>query len=104
MIPINEVPKASNTNIVPFTTANIIQIPLNKFTFTQLLEPPSTYEKALSRSNTEKWIATINTQNKTLTLNGTWEIIARKTIPIDHKILEGKWVFKIKRDRTYKAR
>ena len=25
-------------------------------------------------------------------------------MPIDHKILEGKGVFKIKRDRTYKAR
>ncbi len=28
----------------------------------------------------------------------------RKTVPIGHKILEGKWVFKIKRDGTYKAR
>jgi len=71
MIPINEVPEPSNTNIVPFTTANIVQIPLNKFAFTQLFEPPSTYEKALNRPNTERWIAAINTQNKTLTLNGT---------------------------------
>ena len=28
----------------------------------------------------------------------------RKTVPIGHKILEEKWVFKIKRDRIYKAR
>jgi len=37
-------------------------------------------------------------------LNGIWETIARKTVFIDYKILEGKWVFKIKRDGIYKAR
>ncbi len=37
-------------------------------------------------------------------LNGTWEIIIRKTVSIGYKILEEKWVFKIKRDGIYKAR
>jgi len=60
MIPIGEVPESTDTNIVPFITANIAQIakivqyPLDKFVFTQLLQPPSTYEKAFRRSDTEK--------------------------------------------------
>ena len=37
-------------------------------------------------------------------LNGTWETIVKKAVPIDYKILEGKWVFKIKKDKIYKAR
>ncbi len=96
MIPIDEVSEPTGADIVPFTTVNAVQIakitqsPLDKFAFTQLLEPPSTYEEALNRPNTEKWIAAMNTQNKTLTLNGTWETITKKTVPIDHKILERK--------------
>ncbi len=31
-------------------------------------------------------------------------MIVRKTMSIGYKILEEKWVFKIKKDRTYKAR
>jgi len=31
-------------------------------------------------------------------------MIIRKTVPIGYKILEGKWIFKIKRDKIYKAR
>ena len=37
-------------------------------------------------------------------LNGIWETIVRKTVPIGYKILEGKWIFKIKRDGTCKTR
>ena len=37
-------------------------------------------------------------------LNGIQKTIVRKTVPIGYKILEGKWVFKIKRDGIYKAR
>jgi len=54
MIFINEVSEPSDTNIVSFITANVVQILLNKFTFTQLFESPSTYEEALNRSNTER--------------------------------------------------
>ncbi len=31
-------------------------------------------------------------------------MIARKTVPIDYKILKEKWIFKIKKDGIYKAR
>ncbi len=61
MISIDEVPKPSNTDIIPFITANITQISLDKFVFTQLLEPLSTYEEVLSRPDAERWIAAINT-------------------------------------------
>ncbi len=54
MISIDEVPEPSNTNIVSFITANVVQILLDKFIFTQLLESPSTYEEALSRPDTER--------------------------------------------------
>ncbi len=46
------------------------------------------YEEGLSRFDAERWIVVINTQNKTLILNGIWETIAKKTVPIGYKILK----------------
>ncbi len=60
MISINKIPKSSDTNIVPFITANITQILLNKSIFTQILEPLSIYKKALNRPDAERWIVIIN--------------------------------------------
>lgn len=41
---------------------------------------------------------------KSLLDAGTWQPIERATVPRNHRVLKGKWVYKLKRDGTYKAR
>jgi hypothetical protein len=41
---------------------------------------------------------------KSLEDAGTWELIERATVPRNHRILRGKWVYKAKTDGSYKAR
>ncbi len=51
---------------IPSYKARQNMIPIDEF-----LKPLSTYEEALSRPDTEKWIAAMNIPNKALILNGT---------------------------------
>ena len=41
---------------------------------------------------------------KSLLNAGTWKPIERITVPQNHRILKGKWVYKLKRDGSCKAR
>ena len=41
---------------------------------------------------------------KSLLNVGTWESIKRTIVLRNHRVLKGKWVYKVKRDGTYKAR
>jgi hypothetical protein len=35
---------------------------------------------------------------------GIWEIIDEKDIPIDHRCIKNKWIFKMKRNEIFRAR
>lgn len=62
-----------------------------------------TYKEAVTSSDKENWIQTINEENKSLKKNNTWEIIDITKLK-GEKPLHNKWIFRIKYDRRYKAR
>jgi hypothetical protein len=64
----------------------------------------ATYAEAMQRAESKEWQATMKKQVKSLEDAGTWELIERATVPRNHRILRGKWVYKAKRDGSYKAR
>jgi hypothetical protein len=72
--------------------------------FAPMQNDPVTYEEAIRRSDGEKWQAAMGKQAYSLEDADTWEFIKKSTVPPSHRILRGKWVYKLKRDGTYKAR
>jgi hypothetical protein len=64
----------------------------------------ATYAEAVQRAESKEWQAAMKKQVKSLEDAGTWELIERATVPRNHRILRGKWVYKAKTDGSYKAR
>ena len=50
------------------------------------------------------WRAAIRKEIKSMIERGVWRKIDRKQIPNNRRLIGNKWVFKIKRDGTYRAR
>ena len=65
---------------------------------------PITYTEAMQRAENKAWYAAMVKEFKSLLDAGTWLSIEKALVPRNHRILKGKWVYKIKRDGTYKAR
>lgn len=74
-------------------------------TFTAKEDDEITYKMAMEREDADQWKDAIERELQALEFNNTW---TESTLPIDKKIIEGKWVFKIKKgedgQETYKAR
>ena len=73
---------------------------------THSMDPPQTYQDAISRSDSPQWQASINAEFDSLHKNNTWIITP---LPPNRKPITSKWIFKIKTkaDGTldkYKAR
>lgn len=64
-------------------------------------ESPMTIEEAVGDNDESKWEAAIDKELSTLRKNDTW---AEVPWPTNKKVIESKWVFKIKNDNQYKAR
>lgn len=67
---------------------------------------PTTFDEAKRSPDGEKWLAAMSEEFDSLISNGTWELVKK---PTDQKIVDNKWVFKVKehpsgKDRRYKAR
>jgi hypothetical protein len=72
--------------------------------FAPMENEPTTYKEAIQRSDSKRWYTAMEKEVKSLLDAGTWKPIERATVPSNHRILKGKWVYKLKRDGTYKAR
>ena len=69
-------------------------------------DEPSTLKEAMSRPDWPKWFQAMESEIASHTENGTWELTEK---PGDRKVITGRWVFKLKKDRwgnilKYKAR
>ena len=67
---------------------------------------PKTYEEAMRSKDSSKWIGAIKKELEAHNTNETWSLVERRP---DMKLIDSKWVFRIKNDSTgnvcrYKAR
>jgi hypothetical protein len=66
---------------------------------------PLSYREAVNSQEKQKWEKAMKDQIQSLKTNNTWLL---RELPKGRKIIQNKWVFKIKRDRDgnekYKAR
>lgn len=72
--------------------------------FVVMHNEPTTYADAMQRADSKRWQAAMEKEVKSLQDAGTWKPIERALVPRNHRILRGKWVYKLKRDGSYKAR
>jgi hypothetical protein len=72
--------------------------------FASMYDEPTTYTEAMQRAENRRWYAAMQKQVKSLLDAGTWEPIEKPSVPRNHRILRGKWVYKVKRDGSFKAR
>lgn len=67
---------------------------------------PYSYEEAVSRKDSAKWLVVMQEEMDSLYKNQTWNFVEK---PSDCKLVECKWVYKIKKvdikgDKRYKVR
>lgn len=70
------------------------------------LSEPTTYEEAISCEDSDKWRLAMQEEINALKCNNTWDLV---TLPKNAKIVDNKWVFRIKtssdgKPLRYKAR
>jgi hypothetical protein len=68
---------------------------------TVAIKEPTTYEEAINSENKKeqiKWNSAIDKDLKEMEKRGVWEIIDEKNIPINHRCIKNKWIFKVKRN------
>ena len=69
----------------------------------ECLPPPKTRAQA-ERDNPDSWKPAIQKELTACTRNKTWRVIRASDIPANRRCLYLLWVFKVKRDGTFKAR
>ena len=66
---------------------------------TQLdVEEPKTYNRATSGTHAPQWSQAMREVLDQLEKNNTWTLVRKDQIPAGHRLLGGKWVYKVKRD------
>ena len=68
---------------------------------------PGTFQEAWHCQNEKdinNWITAISKETRSMIERGVWRKADRKKIPSNRRVIGNKWVFKIKRDGTYRAR
>ena len=71
------------------------------------LNDPKTFQEAWHSPVEEErnnWQMAIRKEIKSMIERGVWRKVDRKNIPNNRRLIGNKWVFKIKRDGTYRAR
>ena len=69
--------------------------------FYSVNEDAITYEEAMSGENSAKWKEAMEKELKVLRDNNTWDEVQW---PVNKKVIESKWVFKVKGENEFKAR
>lgn len=72
-----------------------------EMSFYTATEEPVTYEDAVKGKNAEEWKKAIDSELCVLHENNTWSEVPW---PSDKKVIESKWVFKVKNENEFKAR
>ncbi|KAG6438785.1 hypothetical protein O3G_MSEX000222 [Manduca sexta] len=62
---------------------------------------PENYEEAINSSESKKWKRAMDEEIQSLEENNTWKIVKE---PLNKKIIEVKWIYRIKSNGNYKAR
>ena len=68
---------------------------------------PKTFQEAWHspvKEERENWQKAIRKEIKSMIDRGVWRKVDRKNIPNNRRLILNKWVFRIKRDGTYRAR
>ena len=68
---------------------------------------PKTFQEAWHspvKEDRENWQKAIRKEIKSMINKGVWRKVDKKNIPSNRRLIGNKWVFKIKRDGTYRAR
>ena len=68
---------------------------------------PKTFQEAWHypiENERERWRIAIRKEIRSMIERGVWRKTDRKKIPNNRRLIGNKWVFKIKRDGTYRAR
>lgn len=65
---------------------------------------PNSYREAVESNEKVEWLKAMQNEYDCLMKNDTWNLIDIKNVPSDEKIIQVKWVFKIKSDNSFKAR
>jgi len=67
-------------------------------------EFPNSFKEAMQRPDAKNWRQAVNREITQLLLMQTWVEVQRSAVPKAQRILQGRWVFVIKRNGLYKAR
>ena len=63
---------------------------------------PATYNAAMGSKYPSRWTQAMMDEWQSLIDNETWDLVDSSTVPNDHSVLKGKWVFRVKRGRDGK--
>lgn len=93
--------------------ANLIDRRIDEFGFLAPTRPddedeaPESFQEAYNHPDPkkrEKWRAAIRKEFHDMNARGVWRKIRRDNVPNDRRTVKCKWLFKIKRNGTYRAR
>lgn len=62
---------------------------------------PMTYQEAISTENANQWKLAMNDEIQSLETNETWDVVDR---PENKKVIDLKWLYKVKPNNQFKAR
>ena len=68
---------------------------------------PENFEEAWNNKNpylTDKWREAIQKEFENMEKNNVWKVMSKQKVPSDRRLLGTKWVFKVKKNRVFKAR
>ena len=74
---------------------------------TNLMKEPSSFEEAINckrKEDQDAWKEAINKELNEMTKRGVWEVIDEQNVPNDRRCIKNKWIFKVKRNGTFRAR
>src|SRR5690348_3276986 len=70
---------------------------------TPITKTPNTYQEAISLPDASKWRESMQQEIDAHTHNHTWDEVSRSDAK-SHRILTGKWVYKVKPNGQFKSR
>lgn len=65
-------------------------------------DEPTCYAEVMKREDAEKWKEVVDTELRLLNQNNTWTVVDK--LPEGKKMINSKWVFKIKKTENNKIK
>lgn len=65
---------------------------------------PITFNEVMSLPEKERWKAALDTEKDSLRKNNVYTTLPSASVPIGHRSLESRWVYKKEADLSYNAR